>query len=409
MWNSLYKYNRKIQDVKECWLYEPLSEYLNYLLSRDYSKTTLRSTTKLLIHFASFSKQHGMQRLSALPEIVDLFVECYDGASLRQNIRCRLQVFIRYMRSKGRIPPPRKPVLPFARIVAKYETFVRERQSLTEKTLRDIISCCQKFLLFAYDTGISKLKSLNQKAVCDFITYEGQIYSGSSILNICSSLRHFLTYLYAKHKTRVDLSAVIVTPRVYRPMRIPRVLTRKEIKILLSSIDRRGILGKRNYALLMLLATYGLRGIEAVRLRLEDIDWRKDKIYIRFRKAKNNSVYPLTPAVGDAILSYLKRGRPKTEHREVFLSYKPPYRPINTDSVYCIVKKYLRIAGLPEAHVGAHTFRHSCAQQLLEKGFPLKTVSDYLGHKHPNTTRQYIRIDIKHLREVALNRGEELL
>jgi len=409
MWYSLYKCDRKIKTVKECWLYEPLSQYLSYLLSRGYSKTTLRSTANLLIRFASFSKQYGVQSLSALPEMVDLLVDCYDVKTSRQDVRCVLQGFIRYMRFKGMIPPPRKAVLPFAKVVFEYETFIKERQCLLEKTLGEIRSRCQKFLLYAHDAGVTRLKSLSQKIVRDFVTSEGQRYSRSSIIHICSSLRSFLTYLYSKHKTRVDLSAVIVTPRIYRSIRCPRALTRQDIKVLLSSVNRRGALGKRNYALLILLATYGLRGIEAVQLHLEDIDWRMGKIYIRSRKANNNSVYPLTPAVGEAILSYLKKGRPKTEHREVFLSYKPPYRPIKTDSVRFIVKKYLRVAGLVEERVGAHTFRHSCAQQLLEKGFPLKTVSDYLGHKHPNTTRQYIRIDIKHLREVALNAGEELL
>ena len=216
MLESLYKNGKKIRVVKECWLYEPISQYINYLLSKGYSKSTLRWMADLLLRFASFSKKHGAKKLSALPEMVDLLVDCYDVKTSRQDVRCVLQGFIRYMRFKGMIPQPRKPVLPFARTMSQYETFVKERHGYSEKTLGEIRSCCQKFLLYVHNAGITKLNSLNQKIVRDFVTSEGRRYSRSSITKICSWLRGFLTYLYSKHKTRVDLSAVIVTPRIYR-------------------------------------------------------------------------------------------------------------------------------------------------------------------------------------------------
>jgi site-specific recombinase XerD len=143
---------------------------------------------------------------------------------------------------------------------------------------------------------------------------------------------------------------------------------------------------------------------------LEDIDWRSQKIYIRGRKAGNHSVYPLTPSVANAIVTYLKESRhPNSKHRKLFLNHVAPFRPITTVVVRQVVQKYLRLTGLDPEGRGAHVLRHSCAQRLLEEEFSIKVIGDYLGHRSLDTTQRYIKIDIKHLREVALNDGEDLL
>jgi len=120
MLESLYKNGKKIIAVKQCWLYEPISQYINDLLSKGYSKCTLRSTANSLIHFALFSKKHGAQNLSDLPGMVNLLVDCYVLKTSRQEVRSVLQRFIRYIRFKGMIPQPQKPVLPFARTISQY-------------------------------------------------------------------------------------------------------------------------------------------------------------------------------------------------------------------------------------------------------------------------------------------------
>lgn len=156
---------------------------------------------------------------------------------------------------------------------------------------------------------------------------------------------------------------------------------------------------------MLLLATYGLRGIEVSQLRLSDIEWNCDKINIRNRKAGNRSVYPLVSLVGNAILAYLKI-RPNCCHRQLFVTVRAPYKPMCTTTLIGVIKKYLRLVGLDRKGAGTHIFRYSCAQRLFEVDSPLKLIGDYLGHRDLYTTRRYIKIDISHLREVTLKIGE---
>jgi len=162
--------------------------------------------------------------------------------------------------------------------------------------------------------------------------------------------------------------------------------------------------------MLLMLTTYGLRSVEVIHLRLEDIDWRTNRLYIRKRKPGNSSVYPLSVSVGNAIVDYLRNGRPENGYRSVFLSHRSPYRPFKNPSVVQVAtKKYMHRAGFEMVGIGAHIFRYSCAQRLFEDNFELKVIGDYLGHRDLDTTRRYMKIDITHLREVALNYGEDLL
>jgi integrase len=178
----------------------------------------------------------------------------------------------------------------------------------------------------------------------------------------------------------------------------------------LAVIDRESALGRRDYAMVLLLAVYGLRASEVVRLRLDAIDWRKQQLHVRTRKAGNSTVYPLDAAVGTAIMSYLESGRPASEHREVFLSSRSPFKPFTTSGALSHhTRKYMAKVGIGIERPGTHVFRYSCAQRLFEQGMPLKVIGDFLGHGNPESTRRYTKIAFDRLREVALGDGEDVL
>jgi integrase len=158
-----------------------------------------------------------------------------------------------------------------------------------------------------------------------------------------------------------------------------------------------------------LLASYGLRGAEVVRLRLDDVQWREQLLQIRGRKAGNRTTYPLAVAVGEAMLAYLQLVRPASSHREVFLTMQAPFKPLLRSSLRNRVLDYFRLAGVQVAHPGTHSFRYSCAQRMFEQGMPLKTIGDFLGHRDPASTERYTKIALDQLREVAAGDGEELL
>ena len=174
-------------------------------------------------------------------------------------------------------------------------------------------------------------------------------------------------------------------------------------------VDRRSSIGKRDYAMLLLLVTYGLRGGEVAALTLDDIDWKRERIRIPERKAGHSTGYPLTPIIGEAILSYLQQARPSVSHRSVFCRAFAPYRPLHCQSISSRVSRYLRKAGVQVARAGTHSLRHTCVQRLVEADLPFKTIGDYVGHRSPSSTQIYTKVAIESLREVALGDGEEIL
>jgi integrase/recombinase XerD len=160
--------------------------------------------------------------------------------------------------------------------------------------------------------------------------------------------------------------------------------------------------------MLLLMVTYGLRAREVAALTLDDLDWKRDRLHVRERKADHTTAYPLAPVIGEAIIDYLKNGRPNAQSRVLFWRHLAPRSPLTHAAVSSVASKYLHKAGIPVSRPGSHTLRHACVQRLVDGGFPLKTVGDYVGHRSPSSTMVYAKVQVDALREVALGDGEEL-
>jgi integrase len=166
-------------------------------------------------------------------------------------------------------------------------------------------------------------------------------------------------------------------------------------------------MGKRDYAILLLLAVYGLRGNEVIGLQLEDCQWRANKLLIRNRKCGDELELPLAVEAARALVAYL-RVRPTTKHREIFLSIFRPHPPLRAGALYAIATKAINHCGFKVAHPGSHTFRYSRAQALFAEQFSLPEIASALGHRDLRTTLGYLSFTVHPLRELALNAGEEL-
>lgn len=295
-------------------------------------------------------------------------------------------------------------------VVQQYCEFLRQHRGLCRGSVRNHERICETLLQFLRERGHWGLASLEPAQILEFqISVSGR-WSRTTLNCKCSELRGFCGFLYRRGVTQRNLSLCVLSPRVYKHEGCPRFLTIAEIDAVLAVIDRDTAVGRRNYAMLLLLATYGLRAGEIVRLHLEAIDWRKEQLHIVSRKAGNSTVYPLDVNVGRAILSYLEQGRPSCEHREVFLSSLEPHGPFSTGAIVSTqARTYIAKAGLRVERSGSHVFRYSCAQRLFERGLPLKTIGDFLGHGDLESTRRYTKIAFSQLREVALGDGEDVL
>ena len=226
-----------------------------------------------------------------------------------------------------------------------------------------------------------------------------------SIKHVATNLRSFLRWLHATGQTVRDFSTLVVAPVLYAFENIPSALRQQDVDKVLSMAKQDPTPeGIRDFAILMLLANYGVRAGEIASLRLDDVDWRKDVIRIRHRKTGVTSYLPLLPEVGEAILAYLRGARPKVAFREIFIRIRAPYRPFRDgSSLYGLVRCRIEAAGVPpQGKRGPHAFRHARAVSMIRASIPLKKIGDVLGHRAPDSTFVYLKLATEDLRAVGL-------
>lgn len=403
-----------IRRGRDSWLKEVVRNFLIESVDRQLKKTTLRIDASRVFLFGEFAQRQEVQTLGELSQWVSPFLlQFYPRQPSLGIWRSTLERFLRHLMRQGLIPTPQpEPVSvhPDAHLVVDYTAYLREHRGICAPYARDIGNYCMALVTFLGGEGPVDWSRLSVEVLYDFEIAEGKTCARVTMARKCCVLRGFLAHLYQRGIVKRDYSAAIVSPRVYAQEQCPRFLTEEEVKAVLAVINRQTPRGRRNYAMMMLLSVYGLRGIEVIRLCLDEIDWRNQRLFIRRRKAGNSTTYPLTPSVGEALLDYLQAGRVAVSHREVFLSIKPPFLPLRTTgAISRLTRKFMAQANIRVERPGTHTFRYSCAQRLLERGIPLKSVGDFLGHRDPGSTQHYTKIAFGELRQVALGDGEDML
>jgi len=225
-------------------------------------------------------------------------------------------------------------------------------------------------------------------------------YSRKTIQGCATILRSFFRFAEARGWCRKGLAASIQNPRVFSQTSLPLGPSWEDVRRLLAMTEGDKPSDIRARPILMLFAVYGLRRGEVGRLRLEDFDWEHEEFRVVSSKTGRVRTYPLTRSVGDAILRYLQEVRPRSPHRELFLSLRAPIRPLHR-SVTDVVRERLESLHVRLPHYGPHVLRHACASRLLAAGLSLKEIGDQLGHVNPESTRIYAKVDLAGLRKVA--------
>jgi site-specific recombinase XerD len=251
----------------------------------------------------------------------------------------------------------------------------------------------------------NRLHELQVRDIDAYLSCRTQGLRRASIGRLTSGIRVFLRYLHENGETARDLSVSVTGPILYAYEDIPSALLAEDVeKVLATTRRNRTLSGRRDYAILMLLATYGLRCGEITALRVDDFDWKNEVLLVRHSKNKTFSKLPLLPEAGEAVLNYLEKGRPRSAVREVFLCLNAPYRAFpDGSSLYAVIRKRLDAAGIVRhGKKGPHAFRHARAVSLLRAAVPLKEIGDILGHRSPKSTRAYLKLATEDLRGVAL-------
>lgn len=289
-------------------------------------------------------------------------------------------------------------------IVLAFLEWGKRHRGYADTTCRVVNCCLRLFMTYLSENGI-ELKRLLPEHVDSFIMDRAERFHWRRITLIerMNGLRIFLEYCAANGLCQESTASSVIIPKLYPEEDIPSYLPWDSLKTLLQGIGKHPTVRDiRNNAVLLLFATYGIRAGELARLKLEDIDWRQETITITRTKNRRMQVFPLNRTVGDSIIEYLRKARPKgSPHRTIFLSLTPPIRPMTPSGLYGVVSKRIKALQVSVKHKGPHCLRHSCATHLVNSGLSFKEVSDMLGHKQINSTYTYAKIDFSSLKSVS--------
>lgn len=345
--------------------------------------------------------------------VVEAFAEQYalrrgiDLVNTVRSARVSLRAWSRALRRCGEpVPewsssPPRPEPRP---VLAELREFRLRHAGVAHSTVERDLQAVSEFLdvvLPGYG-GIGRLE-LSLGEIDDYITAASSRWNRKTIARFCTSLRAFLRFAHLQGYLEHDLASSVAPPVVRLGERPPGALPWSDVQHLLGAIDVSRRTGRRDYAVLLMMATYGMGTAEVLHLRLEDFDWRAGTI--RAFRPKTQVAYqlPLLAGVAHALLAYLRDGRPEeTTTRHVFVAAVEPHGPMSSSAVRHAIRKHARAAGLAPGPRGGHALRHSHARRQVELGASLKTIGDILGHRDPASTSTYVRVAIPQLRSVAL-------
>jgi len=421
MLENYYLKPETIDRVRACWLGEAIEQYVTWLSEKGYANRSICRRVPMLMHFADFAAAHGAKTLEELADHVDGFVNawvrdhgqrCKDKEARRQVAHAARNPVDQMLRLvlPGYLGHRRAPATPlFATSVPGFFDYLREERGLRPASIDLYTHNLRRLEHYLRRIELTDPRQLSLPILSAFISDSSQALGKHSLSGLCGQLRVFLRYLYQQGQLPKDLSGGIDCPRVYRLSDIPRAISWEQVRQLLEAVDQRGPVGKRDYAILLLLITYGLRAREVAALTLDAIDWSNERLAVPERKAGHSMIYPLSTVVGEAIIDYLQQARPQSTERALFLRSCAPHTPLGWPAISQCVARRLRNAGIVIARAGSHTLRHTCVQRLVEAHFSLKEIGDYIGHSRPESTAIYAKVDLDALREVALGDGEEVL
>ena len=308
---------------------------------------------------------------------------------------------LRWLRFLGRLQPPPIGRRPYAEQIAAFSDFQLRERGLSPKTVEHHGRALQRFLSQLEQAG-RQLQMLSITQVDDLLATKigEEKWARRTVSSWVSILRPFLRFAEGLGWCRPGLAAALRAPRVFQHESLPVGPSWEEVKRLLAAAEGGRPVDIRDRAVLMLLAVYGLRAGEVSALSLGDFDWAHEVLTVRHSKVRRPRVYPLCRPVGDAALRYLREARPRCDRREVFLTVRAPFRPL-ASALGAMVRRRLRALGLTLPRYGPHALRHACATHLLSQGLSLKEIGDHLGHRSPEATRIYAKVDLAALRTVA--------
>jgi integrase/recombinase XerD len=397
-----------------------LSKLSNHLEEERYAVGTARRCVDVTRHFLAYLNKQHVDVGAAQPANVERYLQqarrkyrrrgghSRDYEGWRRSHTNGIHMLLRLVQSKW--PPVSEAVTPAEvlqrEICKEYAWWITGFCGLAQETVSHRCAEAGRFLDWLGERATrAELAILTLADVDAYMKDRAGSLRRRSLKGVATNIRNFLRWLHRTEQTTRDLSSTVIAPSLYAFESIPSAVRAEDVKKVLAVTQQdRTPKGLRDYAILLLLSTYGVRAGEITTLRLEDVDWRKEVIRIRHHKTGATSYLPLLPEVGESMLQYLQKSRPQTSLREMFIRCCAPYRPFkNGSSLYWLVRSRLEAAGvITTGKRGPHAFRHARAVSLLRAMVPVKEIGDLLGHRSANSTLVYLKLATEDLRTVAM-------
>jgi site-specific recombinase XerD len=370
------------------------------LKSRGYTDLSVAQQLRLVAHLSRWLDAEGLEVPGLTPERIEAFCTARRGEGYTTLRTPRaLRPLQEFLQSHGVVPPPQASQRVSAEqlLLDRYRSYLVTERGMVEQGVLRWVQAAERFMAdhpgLAVDTA-----ELRAAGVSAFCARELPRRPGSSARNLAAALRSFLRFLHVEGLIETPLAQAVPPVSGSKGAGLPRAVASATLTALLASCDRRTATGRRDYAIMLLLARLGLRAGEVGRLSLDDIDWANGELVVHGKGGRDERL-PLPHDVGAALAGYLRRGRPGAETRAVFLRAIAPAVGLTPVGVTWVVYSASERAGVPK--VGAHRLRHSCATEMLAAGASLGEIGQVLRHAAVGTTAIYAKVDFVALRPLA--------
>ena len=405
MINQLFTFSSTIERLRQ----GPLSEHLDAcaagVAEQGYSHDSIRQQIVAIADFSRWLKQKNIDVHALDSKVVDRFLRLRGRPRrVRRGDPKTLQRLLTMLRQKGVVKPHQPPVTDNAqaRIVADFQRYLLQERGLSPLTLLHYVPVMEQFLSERFHNRAPNFAMLRTPHVTGFVMRHARQLSPMRARLMVTALRSFFRYRRHRGAIATDLAACVPTVPNWSLSTLPRFLPAATVERILECCDQTTSVGRRNHAILLLLARLGVRAGEVVGRSLDDIDWSTGQITLRGKGGKSAQL-PLAADVGAALAAYLRHDRPRSATRRVFLRHRAPLVGFgNSSTISSLVRRALKHAGVESAHTGAHVLRHSLATSLLRQGGSLDEIGELLRHQSPNTTAIYAKVDVTALYTLAL-------
>jgi integrase/recombinase XerD len=402
--SQIFRDSKICERMHEGPLGQYIDSYATEMSEQGYCEAAAESQTRLISDLSRWMAERKITPQHITTDRCKIYLR-YRAQHRRpkRDDKAALKRLMNLLLRQGVIPEPSSPAAtPVTQLQVEYGQYLRQERALVSTTVHRYVVLAREFLTHCFGTGPIDLSTLQATDITGFVQRRAAAISGRWAQLMTTALRSFLRFARYRGDFTTDLAACVPAVANRSQSTLPRALPPGQLELVLASCNRKTAVGRRDYAILLLLARLGLRSSEIIVLSLEDLDWQTGLITVR-GKGGRYSQLPLPVDVGEAIADYLQTARPKTLHRCVFLRGRAPVASFKgPQAIASIVRHALVRAGIHSQRNGAHQFRHRLATEMLRQGASLAEIGELLRHRSPQTTTIYAKVDLISLRTLAL-------